>query len=113
MINCKKCGGTTAPKQIEKGPRGPWTANICTQGCMNDKGYPLHTAPPKVYQPAPHVNPGQVQPSQPGTSLGLLQEMVDNTKEIARLLKKHVEPDQLDKAYKQAQRDVPVEDTPF
>ena len=46
-VNCKNCGLPCIPREVKKGPRGPWTAYECHGGCTNDKGYKLTTSPPR------------------------------------------------------------------
>ena len=42
IILCSGCGKPTTPRTVPKGPRGPWVANECLNGCMNGK-YKLTT----------------------------------------------------------------------
>ena len=48
-IPCSGCGNPTTPRQIQKGPRGPWTAYECLSGCLKPgTNYKLTTSPPKA-----------------------------------------------------------------
>ena len=43
-ILCSGCGKPTSPRTVPKGPRGPWVANECLNGCMTPDGkYKLTT----------------------------------------------------------------------
>lgn len=55
IINCVQCGKPTIPRQVQKGPNGPWTAYECHSGCMNGQ-YKLTTKPPKAPK-APYSEP--------------------------------------------------------
>jgi len=46
-VLCKKCNVATVAKEVKSGPRGPWTAYECHNGCENDQGYKLTTSPPR------------------------------------------------------------------
>ena len=54
-ISCSGCGRPTTPRTVPKGPRGPWVANECLNGCMTPDGkYKLTTkAPVANAQPTP------------------------------------------------------------
>ena len=115
-ILCKQCGVPTVPRQIQKGPRGPWTAHECHAGCMNGQ-YKLTTSPPRKpaapmtpqapYQHQQLHTPSQ-QPQQPNEATIHLKAISLTLDSILALLRQETEP--LNKEIKRlgsAERDLP------
>jgi len=78
MINCSNCGKPTTPRTVQKGPRGPWTANECLNGCLNEKGYKLTTTAPK----APHSAPS----SGGGEAVEILRQILGEVSSIRQMV---------------------------
>jgi len=58
-VLCSGCGKPTTPRTVPKGPRGPWVANECLNGCMNGQ-YKLTTKAPRTNQYVPEGQTGVV-----------------------------------------------------
>ena len=83
IVSCSGCGNPTTPRNVPKGPNGPWVAWECGNGCMNGK-YKLTTKPPKFQV-------GATQSPQGGTdAIKILNEILVTVKSLHTIVNRHV-----------------------